>query len=99
MCKYFSWFIYFTQQQCQTAWSAIVPSLQLKESHLCAGGVKGKDACKGDGGLPLIYETNGKYVAAGVVSFGAKNCGTPNVPGVYTNVYQYKTWISSNIIL
>lgn len=59
--------------------------------------MKGKDSCKGDGGLPLIYETNEKYVVAGIVSFGFDACGTENVPSVYTNVYQYATWISSNV--
>lgn len=42
------------------------------------------------GGIPYWYLT-------GVVSYGPKNCGTPDIPGVYTRVSKYIDWIKKNI--
>jgi plasma kallikrein len=66
---------------------------KLHSSFLCAGGEKGKDACKGDGGGPLMCRikngTQERYYQTGVVAwvsvsfdalFEAKfslNCGFP----------------------
>lgn len=33
------------------------------------------------------------WVASGIVSFGATECGTAGVPGVYTKIYHYIDWI------
>merc|ERR1712226_861775 len=50
---------------------------KLHDSFLCAGGVAGKDTCKGDGGSPLVcpskYDPN-TYVQAGIVAWGI-GCG------------------------
>ena len=37
------------------------------------------------------------YFLAGIVSYGPKNCGTKDIPGVYTRVSSYIDWIQSNI--
>lgn len=37
------------------------------------------------------------YFLAGVVSYGPKNCGTKDIPGVYTRVSKYVDWIRSKI--
>lgn len=63
---------------------------------MCAGGEKGKDSCRGDSGGPLMWENpdrNKIYEFVGVVSFGTFPCGSENVPGVYTKVYEYLSWI------
>ena len=62
--------------------------------NICAG-EKGKDACNGDSGGPLMCQRcdSCNWYVAGVVSFG-KNCGV--YPGVYTNVVEYETWIRQN---
>lgn len=37
------------------------------------------------------------FTSAGIVSYGPRNCGTPDVPGVYTRTSKYIEWIESKI--
>ncbi|XP_075985901.1 phenoloxidase-activating enzyme-like [Anticarsia gemmatalis] len=86
--------------QCQKAYTALNArdAVTLWKGQLCAGGQKGKDTCKGDSGGPLMYENGRFYEIAGVISFGPKQCGTEDVPGIGTNVYEYVSWITSTIV-
>lgn len=86
-----------TFQKCQPAYNVFKQRELLSSNQFCAGGVKGKDSCKGDSGGPLMYEQNRRYEVVGIVSFGHTPCGIENIPGVYTHVYQYDSWIRSNI--
>nr|AAZ91696.1 prophenoloxidase activating proteinase-2 [Manduca sexta] len=72
-------------------------NISLWKGQLCAGGVSGKDSCKGDSGGPLMYDKERKYEAVGVVSYGAEICGQQGIPGVYTNVHEYLPWIKATI--
>jgi secreted trypsin-like serine protease len=58
--------------------------------HMMCAGSPGRDACLGDSGGPLVM--NGQQV--GIVSFGV-GCGT--LPGVYTRISSYISWINKNI--
>ncbi|KMQ96879.1 serine proteinase stubble [Lasius niger] len=68
------------------------PSFNLHPGFVCAGGEEGKDACKGDGGGPMVCERQGRWQLTGVVSWGI-GCGQVGVPGVYARVSYYLDWI------
>ncbi|XP_076391056.1 uncharacterized protein LOC100876014 isoform X3 [Megachile rotundata] len=68
------------------------PGFNLHPGFICAGGEEGKDACKGDGGGPMVCERNGRWQLAGIVSWGI-GCGQAGVPGVYSRVSYYFDWI------
>jgi secreted trypsin-like serine protease len=55
------------------------------------------DACSGDSGAPLLvveHEDNqGYFVAAGIVSYGNRQCDASISSGVYTRVSFYLDWI------
>lgn len=71
----------------------------LHGTFMCAGGEKGKDACNGDGGGPLMcpmYLGSTKLFQAGIVSWGV-DCGMENIPGVYTDVQVVSKWIRSEL--
>lgn len=54
----------------------------------------------GDSGGPLMQiHQSGRYTLNGLVSFGPRQCGIPNFPGVYTRVSRYIDWIVSNMRL
>merc|ERR1712013_759728 len=68
---------------------------KLHDSFICAGGVNGKDTCKGDGGSPLVcpskYDPD-TYVQAGMVAWGI-GCGEDGTPVVYASVSKALCWI------
>jgi kallikrein len=85
------------RNQCQTALrtTRLGKTFHLHRSFMCAGGVRNKDTCKGDGGSPLICplpNEGGRFVQMGIVSWGI-GCGASNTPGVYVNVILYAEWI------
>ncbi|XP_025206076.1 phenoloxidase-activating factor 2-like [Melanaphis sacchari] len=71
-------------------------AFKLHSGFLCAGGEENEDACKGDGGSPLVCEHNSVSYIIGLVSWGI-GCGTPSIPGVYIDVSTYITWIEKQL--
>ncbi|CAB3380270.1 Hypothetical predicted protein [Cloeon dipterum] len=84
-------------EKCAALYRVLYPSLKLDSSQLCAGGEKGKDSCSGDSGGPLVLALKGKWFVTGVVSYGPENCGTQNLPGIYTRVTSFLPWILDNL--
>ncbi|XP_046550579.1 tryptase-2-like isoform X1 [Haliotis rubra] len=75
-------------ETCQTAYNVL-------DTQLCAGYfVKGgKDSCNTDSGGPLICDYNDRWTLIGVVSSGV-GCARPMLPGKYTRVSKYISWIN-----
>ncbi|XP_017058802.1 phenoloxidase-activating factor 2-like [Drosophila ficusphila] len=67
----------------------------LHNTFICAGGKRGVDTCRGDGGAPLacpIGSAHGqRYQLSGIVSWGI-DC-YQEVPAAYTNVALFRDWI------
>lgn len=52
---------------------------------------------KGDGGSPLVCQSNGIWYVVGMVAWGI-GCATAGVPGVYVNVATYLPWIQTILV-
>lgn len=51
---------------------------------------------QGDSGGPMVSKQGSVWVQSGIVSFGF-GCARPNLPGVYSRVSRYQSWIKSRI--
>uniref|UniRef100_A0A182MT01 CLIP domain-containing serine protease n=1 Tax=Anopheles culicifacies TaxID=139723 RepID=A0A182MT01_9DIPT len=80
-------------EKCNSVYA--VANVTLTDKQLCIGGLNGSDSCRGDSGGPLMREVAGGWFLIGIVSFGARFCGTENLPGVYTNVAKYLDWMET----
>ncbi|XP_068998590.1 complement component 1, r subcomponent [Embiotoca jacksoni] len=69
----------------------------LTNNMFCAGVPEGgKDSCQGDSGGPFTLANNGRFWAAGIVSWGI-DCGQRGTYGVYTKVSHYLDWINKTM--
>ena len=59
----------------------------------------GHDSCSGDSGGPLVFRglSSDPWYQIGVVSFGASECGSESLPGIYTRVDAFLPWIESKL--
>jgi hypothetical protein len=71
------------------------PDLYQQSTMVCAAAA-GRDTCSGDSGGPLVEERGGSWVQVGITSTG-RGCAQPGVPGIYTRVAAYRTWIGEQI--
>lgn len=51
---------------------------------------------QGDSGGPLVCLNNGQMNLLGIISWGV-GCGKKGIPGVYTKVVHYLSWIQENM--
>lgn len=91
---------FVNKQQCQLTYDNVQVSLGY--GQICVGGQKGKDSCRGDSGGPLMTvererNGNGRWIVAGIVSFGPLPCGMFGWPGVYTRTIDFIPWILSKM--
>ncbi|XP_061174876.1 suppressor of tumorigenicity 14 protein-like [Saccostrea echinata] len=76
------------QQSCARQWQPT----SILNTHICIGdGETG--SCSGDSGGPLSCMKDGKWMLAGVTSFGVTGCETSGYPDVYTRTSVYRPWI------
>ncbi|XP_060072030.1 transmembrane protease serine 2-like [Ylistrum balloti] len=65
----------------------------IPATTFCAGYANGgKDSCFGDSGGPLIYRSGATWYQLGITSWGY-DCAQPKLPGIYTDVTKYTSWI------
>lgn len=83
--------------QCGNVFSKV--NRQIKNTQICAGGIAGRDSCRGDSGGPLMGHVRAasNWLVLGVVSYGPSPCGVEGWPGVYTRVGAYVDWILSKL--
>ncbi|XP_057370017.1 serine proteinase stubble-like isoform X2 [Daphnia carinata] len=81
--------------ECQKIYQPI--HKQIDRQSICAGYAEGlKDSCEGDSGGPMMVFKRGRWVLAGVISWGV-GCARPNQPGVSTRVTEYLDWIQTTL--
>ncbi|CAG0887840.1 unnamed protein product [Cyprideis torosa] len=77
--------------------SAAIPWIYRPERMLCGGGGD-TDSCQGDSGGPLMLLVKGRWTVMGIVAAGIRDrCAVPGVPGVYTRIDHYISWVEGII--
>jgi len=95
------------QDKLEEAYTILTSNLgnSLTDNMICAGVASGaKTSCNGDSGGPLVVrQADGRWLQAGIVSWGRvplgseQRCGHPELYGVYTRVSNYFDWIGTKI--
>ena len=91
----------FNSKECSSKYGRFMGKrdYSINDDMVC-GGDNTADTCSGDSGGPLMYNTRWtqyKWEVYGIVSFGPRLCATTGLPGVYTRVDKYLSWIKRNL--
>lgn len=82
-------------EKCQEWFHSQGKKITLQPEHLCAGHERGQqDGCQGDSGGGLVSVDEEELVLVGVMSAGI-GCGRIKLPGVYTRVEKFVSWVES----
>jgi hypothetical protein len=66
----------------------------ITDNQICIGVLAGgRDTCQGDSGGPAFLRRGTAWVQIGITSWGI-GCARADLPGVYTLVSSYRTWIA-----
>ncbi|KAK1136041.1 hypothetical protein K0M31_000610 [Melipona bicolor] len=84
---------------CREWYASQGKSTRVESEQMCAGHEEGgRDSCWADSGGPLMIGNQpGKMMVVGVVSSGV-GCARPRLPGVYTRVSEYISWITQHVL-
>lgn len=87
---------YETNATCASSYSGI-PDTNICFSGAFNGGTGlSNSTCQGDSGGPVYWQRGvNDWVQVGITSFGPTNCGTGAITSVFTEIYDYRTWIDS----
>ncbi|PSN32730.1 Serine proteinase stubble [Blattella germanica] len=70
---------------------------KILDSQMCAGYEQGgRDSCWADSGGPLMIVDDDQITVVGVISTGI-GCAQPKLPGLYTRLSNYSTWIRTYV--
>ena len=83
-----------TDAFCKQVWGSRFSAAAM----VCAGGGD-TDTCGGDSGGPLMVSDGAFLILAGLTSWGANSCATPDTPGVYTRLGApaLNSWVRSRV--
>ncbi|XP_066585116.1 trypsin-1-like [Prorops nasuta] len=85
---------------CREWYASQGKSTRVEAEQMCAGHEEGgRDSCWADSGGPLMVGSHagGSTMVVGVVSSGV-GCARPKLPGVYTRVSEYISWITQQVL-
>ncbi|KAF5302968.1 hypothetical protein FQA39_LY10146 [Lamprigera yunnana] len=86
-----------TTETCQLWYKSQGKKTKIQQTQICAGYEQGGvDSCWADSGGPLMVpsEAGDQVMVVGVVSTGI-GCARPALPGIYTRLSEYISWIES----
>uniref|UniRef100_A0A671L990 Peptidase S1 domain-containing protein n=1 Tax=Sinocyclocheilus anshuiensis TaxID=1608454 RepID=A0A671L990_9TELE len=64
-------------------------------SNMICAGQKGKSACPGDSGGPMVIRNGSLWIQSGIANFIRGSCADPRYPNGFARVSKHQNWIKS----